>query len=204
MASVIPLPVRHPRREENIIASRPLEFRKACKSSMYFIQVPRVRASEFEDRFRSGGAGHASALGVPWGWELKFGRDCTIRGLFIHRESEETMRSVYYLAGLIDCMINQVSPLLRTDLLRNLYKETFRLKSSLDMDWSGRLDKVLMPIEPRYYSEDEYRKALNRAGTMKELYCTIREGTREMFDELGERYVFYCPGAGGCVWKSAK
>lgn len=197
MARIIQMPVRHPERGENIIVSCPLEFRKACRASMYFIQVPRGRVREFEVRRRGGCAGKASATEAPWGQELKCGRDHTIRALFANRQSEETMRRVYYLAGLIDCMINQVNPLLRTDLLRNLYKEAFALKRSLGMEWSGRLDSVLLPVDPLLYSEDEYRKALQCAGTMKELYRRIGDGTREMFDVLADRYVYYCPGTGG-------
>jgi hypothetical protein len=88
--------------------------------------------------------------------------------------------------------------------LRSIYKEAFELKRSLDVYWSGRLDEVLLPIEPFYYNRDDYQKALIGAETMKDLYRTIREGTSNMFDVLGERYVFYCPGAGGSGWKTSK
>ncbi len=196
MARIIPLPVRHSERKGNVIASAPLEFRKACKPSTHFIQVPQNRTPEFESRFQDC-SGDVHSAAIPWGWELRRGQDRTICSLFIHRENEETMRLVYYLAGLVDCMINQVNPLLRTDLLRSLYKEVFELKRSLNIDWTGRLDEVLLPIEPSYCGRDEYRKALVGAETMKDLYRTIREGTSNMFDVLAERYVFYCPGAGG-------
>jgi hypothetical protein len=203
MARIIPLPTRHSERKADIITARPLEFRKACKPSKYFIQVPRSRAQEFEARCRDD-TGTVAAGDTPWVWELKWGLDRTIRSLFIYREAEKTMRQVYYLAGLVDCMINQVNPLLRTDLLRSLYKEAFELKRSLEVDWSGRLDEVLLPIETFHYNRDEYRNALLRAETMKELYRTISEGTTAMFDVLSEQYVFYCPGSGGSSWKTTK
>ncbi|HDR16229.1 MAG TPA: hypothetical protein ENN79_12250 [Desulfobacteraceae bacterium] len=203
MARIIELPVRRPQTKAGIIASRPLEFRKACKPSIHFIQIPRGRESEFEAHFRDSSGG-VLQTGIPWGWELSRGQDRTICSLFLHRESENTMRRVYYLAGLVDCMINQVNPLLRTDLLRSLYKEAFELKRSLDVDWSGRLDEVLLPIEPLYYNRHEYQKALIDAETMKQLYRAIRDGTSKMFDVLSEQYVFYCPGAGGNEWKTRK
>jgi hypothetical protein len=196
MARIIRLPTRHPERKANIIASRPMEFRKACKPSKYFIQMPRNRAVEFESHYRNS-SGSVPRSFVPWGWELKWGQDRTICSLFKYRENEKTMRQVYYLAGLVDCMINHVNPLLRTDLLRSLYKEAFELKRALDVDWSGRLNEVLLPIETFYYKLDEYKEALVSAETMKELYRTIREESSNMFDVLAERYVFYCPGAGG-------
>jgi hypothetical protein len=203
MAQIIPLPTRHSERKVNIITSRPLEFRKACKPSKHFIQIPRIRASEFEFHYVIS-SNSVPRADMPWIRELKWGQGRTICSLFIHRESEQTMRQIYYLAGLVDCMINQVNPLLRTDLLRSLYKEAFELKRSLDVDWSGRLDDVLLPVETFYYNSDDYKKALGSAETMKELYRTIREGTSSMFDVLSERYVFYCPGAGGSSWKTGK
>lgn len=204
MARIIPMPGRHPEKESSVIVSRPLEFRRVCRPSMNFIQIPRRRAEEFEALFKDGCHGFDPAAEAGLGWELTCGREHTIRGLFINRNSEDTMRRVYHLAGLIDCMINQVSPLLRTDLLRSLYKETFALKSTLGMEWSGRLETVLLPIEERYFSEAEYRETLRRAETMKELYSGIENGTSEMFGILGEKYVFYCPGAGGSGWKAMK
>lgn len=203
MAQIIPLPTRHSERRVNIITSRPLEFRKACRPSKHFIRIPRSRVQEFEARCGNN-TGTVSFAGIPWILELKWGQGRTICSLFIHRESEQTMRQIYYLAGLVDCMINQVNPLLRTDLLRSLYKEAFELKRSLDVDWSGRLDEVLLPVETFYYNMDAYKRVLANAETMKELYRTIREGTSNMFDVLSERYVFYCPGAGGSSWKTGK
>lgn len=204
MAHIITMPGRHPKKEANVITSHPLEFRRRGRSSMCFLQVPRRRAEDFEALFGDGLCGSDPAGKVGWGRELTCGRDHTILGLFINRQNEEIMRRVYYLAGLVDCMINQVSPLLRTDLLRSLYKEAFALKNTLGIEWCGRLEKVLLPIEERYYSEVEYRETLQRAGTMKKLYGAIENGTSEMFNILGEKYVFYCPGAGESGWKAMK
>ena len=106
------------------------------------------------------------------------------------------MREIYYLAGLVDCMINQVNPILRTDLLRDLYKKVFQMKEKLGVQWHGPLDQVLLPLDFHFHNESEYRAALNNARTLKELYSTIKEGTEEMFDILSFEYVFYCPGSG--------
>jgi hypothetical protein len=116
--------------------------------------------------------------------------------MFIYREEEERMREIYYLAGLVDCMINQVNPILRTDLLRDLYNKVFMMKKKLNVHWHGSLDQVLLPIDFHFHNEAEYRAVLNKARTMKELYDTIKEGTAEMFDILSFEYVFYCPGSG--------
>lgn len=106
------------------------------------------------------------------------------------------MRDVYLLAGLIDCMINQVNPVLRTVLLRDMYKKVFKMKKALGITWYGPLDHVLLPIDPRLYDVCKYRDALAAAGNMKTLYGIIREGTSEMFDILSAHYIFYFPNTG--------
>ena len=106
------------------------------------------------------------------------------------------MREVYYLAGLIDCMINQVNPLLRTDLIRSMYKRINTLKKGLNINWYGHLDQVLFPIDVQFLNTVEYRDTLSSAKTMKALYRFIREGIDEMFDILALEYVFYSPGRG--------
>lgn len=120
-----------------------------------------------------------------------------MQAAFAYRENEEKMREVYYLAGLIDCMINRVNPLLRTDLIRELYRKVMTLKSLLDMNWYGSLDEVLLPLDERFFSTLRYRERLSGARTMKAMYRIIRKGTDGMFDSLSLEYVFYTPGRGG-------
>jgi hypothetical protein len=121
----------------------------------------------------------------------------TILAMYTHRDNEVRMRQVYYLTGLMDCMINQVNPVLRTDLLKAMYKKVFSMKTALNVHWYGPLDHILLPVEARFFNEYEYRALLKSAQTMKELYRVIRIGTEKMFDVLSMEYVFYCPGARG-------
>jgi hypothetical protein len=116
--------------------------------------------------------------------------------MYAYRENEEKMREVYYLMGLADCMINQVNPILRTDLLRDMYKKVFEMREQLKVHWYGPLAQILLPIDSQFYNEFEYKASLTGARTLKELYQKIRIGTDEMFDILSLEYVFYCPSAG--------
>jgi len=94
-------------------------------------------------------------------------------------------------------MINQVNPILRTDLLRAMYKKVFAMKEALNIHWHGTLDHVFLPIDSQFYDDLAYRSSIRRAGSMKELYRAIKRGTDEMFDILSLEYVFYCPWIGG-------
>jgi hypothetical protein len=106
------------------------------------------------------------------------------------------MRDVYYLAGLVDCMINQINPLLRTDSINDLYKKVLTLKQTLNATWFGAIDQVLFPIDAGFYNFDAYRNTLNKASSLPDLYRAIREGCEDMFAILCVEYVFYTPGMG--------
>jgi hypothetical protein len=90
-------------------------------------------------------------------------------------------------------MINQVTPLLRTDLIRDMFKRIQTLKHLYNINWYGQLDQVLFPIDPRYYDMSSYSAMLMQAGSMKDLYEIIKQETEEMFLILSKEYTFYCP-----------
>jgi len=100
---------------------------------------------------------------------------------------------VYYLAGLVDCLINQINPILRTAMLRDLFNKVQQLRNELAVRWPGTLDHVLLPIDMALFNEMEYKRNLATAKTLKSLYKTIEDGTQEMFDILSLEYAFYCP-----------
>lgn len=175
-------------RSNNLIVSTPLEFRRADWSTPNFIQMLRALSSKLEKEPKGS---------LPPHYSLEGGTAFTIRALYAHRKDEASMKEVYYLAGLLDCMINQVNPVLRTDLLRDMYKKIFSMKEALGVNWYGPLDRVLLPLGPWLYDEQAYRASLSGAGTMKALYQAIRKGTDEMFRILSLEYVFYCPNLGG-------
>jgi len=188
MAEVINLRDKFKRPAENLICSGPWEFRKAGWETTHFIQMQRSRSDRLQQHREES---------LPPHFSLKGGMANTVRAMYASRENEERMREIYYLTGLMDCMINQVNPVLRTDLLRALYKKVFAMKEALNIHWYGPLDQVLLPMDFRFYNEVEYRSSLRNACTMKELYEAIRSGTDEMFDVLSLEYVFYCPHVGG-------
>jgi len=196
MAQVIDISSRTGKYLHNVVASEPLEFRQPDWGTSVFVQMLRSDAREFERRRqqhpRSAGRGPDR---LPPHFSLRDGTASTIRAMFVYRDLEPRMREVYLLAGLIDCMINRVSPILRTALLRDMYKKIFMMKKDLGVTWHGPLDQVLLPIDPLFFNAGRYQAALRTATTMKEVYEEIRKGTEEMFDILSLKYVFYLPFA---------
>ncbi|MFC1822765.1 hypothetical protein ACFL9T_08660 [Thermodesulfobacteriota bacterium] len=182
---------------ENLVIDKPLEFRRADWDNSFFIQMLRSQSAKLEQhRAELARRGHSRIGQLPTHFVLSGSMANTIQALYLHRDNEESMRVVYYLAGLIDCMINQVNPLLRTDLIRGLYKEVTTLKKALNINWHGHIEQVFFPLDQEFYHHVEYQKALSGAKTMRDLYETIRRETDEMFDILAFEYVFYTPGRG--------
>ncbi len=180
---------------DNLLLLKPWEFRWADWESKHFIQMLRSQSAKLEThRKQIRQKGEKGVWHLPPHYVLKGGMAHTIRAAYRYRENEERMREVYYLAGLIDCMTNQVNPLLRTDLIRDMYKKIMTLKGVLSINWYGTIDQVLFPIDMEFYNEMEYKDRLSKTDTMKGLYALIREGTDEMFDILSLEYVFYTPG----------
>ncbi len=182
---------------DNVITLKPLEFRKADWDTTHFIQMVRSNSAKLErHRLEICKQGEKGVWQLPPLYSLMEGMAHTVRALYAYRENEEKMREVYYLMGLVDCMINQVNPILRTDLIRSMYKEVFKMREALKIHWYGPITQILLPIDSLFYNEFEYKASLTGADTMKDLYLAIREGTDEMFDILSLEYVFYCPSVG--------
>jgi hypothetical protein len=195
MAKIINLMERMGKESPNLITSRPWEFRRAGWRNPYFIQMLRTQAVQFEKQRKAiAHSDDLQSMDLVGHVILKNGLAHTIQGIYLSRDNEETMRKIYYLAGLIDCMINQVNPLLRTDFIFDIYQKVTTLKRILNVHWYGDMDQVLFPLELAYFDYRGYKDALKSAKTMKELYSEIRNGTDRMFDILSSEYTFYTPG----------
>jgi hypothetical protein len=184
----------HPRKRNGVITMKPFEFRRADWESTYFLQMLKSQSEKLEQHRREvqeqGGTG---VWQLPPHYVLSGGMECTITGLYRHRQNEEKMRDAYYLAGLVECMVNQVNPVLRTGLIHELYQKVMTLRSILGVNWYGPIDHVLFPIDIQFFNEIEYRQVVAEARELSLLYQVIREGTDEMFDILSLEYCFYAP-----------
>jgi hypothetical protein len=189
---------------DNLITAKPFVFRAADWESGHFIQMLKSQSEVLENhRKELHEKGESGVQHLPPHYVLGGSMAYTIRSIFMYRSNEEKMREVYYLAGLMDCMINRVHPLLRTENIAEMYKKIVTLKTLLSANWYGSLDQVLFPLDVHFYDDGEYRDRLSRATTMKDLYHVIREQTDDMFDILSLEYVFYTPGR-GAGWEEPK
>ena len=181
---------------DNLITRKPWEFRSAGWESGHFIQMLKSQSAKLEKHRKEVYEKGTRVSQLPPHFLLRGSMAYTVQGVYSYRTNEAKMREVYYLAGLIDCMINRVTPILRTDVIKDIYRKVMTLKTLLNMTWYSTFDQVLFPLDPQFFNEYEYRNMISEASSAKELYSLIREGTDEMFDILALEYTFYTPARG--------
>ena len=180
--------------DDNLICREPLEFRRGDWHQGQALQCLRVEAEKYQShRSEAIANGHKHIRFVPEHFSLVGGCDYTVMGLYRWRESEEEAREFYRLAGLMECVMNSTSPLLRTDLLRSLYKTIVELRSSLNFSWRADSTQFLLPLHPHFYRRSHFFDQILEAGTLKALYKTVEHEATVQFDLLAAEYVFYLP-----------
>lgn len=180
--------------DDNLICRKPLEFRRGDWRQGHVLQCLRSEAEKYQShRKKVITDGHSHLSFVPEHFSLVGGCDYTVMGLFKMREQEEQARDFYRLAGLMECVVNSTSPLLRTDLLRGLYRTIMDLRRSLNFSWKGDSTQFLLPLHPHFYRRSYFFEQIHQADTLKVLYANVEQETRVQFDLLAAQYVFYLP-----------
>ena len=180
--------------DDNLICRKPLEFRRGDWRQGQILQCLKSEAEKYQTHRRQVIAdGHKHISFVPDHFSLVGGCDYTAMGLYRWRDQEDQAREFYRLAGLMECVVNGTSPLLRTDLLRSLYKSIMELRQSLNFSWRGDSSQFLLPLHPHFYTRNHFFAKINTAGTLKALYGIVGGECTVQFDLLAAEYVFYLP-----------
>lgn len=180
---------------DNLITSAPLEFRRGDWRTGYAMMCTRQESERYEV-YRSEALrhpGHPHIARVPNHITMDGGYHYTVLGLFRHREDETLMRRVYRLAGLMECVTNASSPILRTDLLRRFYKTILEEREELQVTWRGNVRHFLLPLHPDYYNPNLFLHNIARAESLKDLYTAVESETDKQFEVLSRSYTFYLP-----------
>jgi hypothetical protein len=179
----------------NLIVATPLEFRRGDWHGGFAMLCTRQESLRYEehraDALRY--PNHSHLRLVPEHVSLANGYHYTVLGLFRYRHDEVMMRRVYHLAGLMECVMNAPSPVLRTDLLRRFYQSIMEEREALNMVWRGDVKHFLLPLDPSVYILDQFFQSIANARSLKELYSRIHAETNAQFDLLNRWYVFYLP-----------
>ncbi len=186
--------VKFPRLPDNTLTDKPWRFRRAEWAAAQPLMCGLHQAALFEDHRREVyRPGHFHIRELPLGVPLEAGQVITIRGVFRHREAEENMRRVMFLAGLMEVMINHPCPILRTDLIRNVYQRLETLSADLGVVWRGQSNRFLPTLSPRLYHPNRLSGRLAVINNLQVFYDTLRAETDDQFDLVAKHYVFYVP-----------
>jgi hypothetical protein len=194
MADIIDLASRF-RAENNLIVSRPLEFRKAEWLAGSAILCTREESEKFEaHRVRQARSQERPIISVvPNHFTLEGGAHYTCLFLFRYREKEPLMRRVYRLAGLMECITKAPSPILRTDLVRKFFNRIVEEREHLNVSWKGSAHNFLLPLHPERYGPGHFMLTVQKAESLKDLFAVIESEADRQFDILAAHYVFYVP-----------
>jgi hypothetical protein len=182
-------------RRHNLIASKPLEWRRGDWPTGFALMCTREESERFEahrlEAYQVEGHRHIGF--VPNHLKQDSGYHYTVMGLFRHRKDEAMMRRVYYLAGLMECVTNASSPILRTDLLRRVYQSILEERELLGVVWRGNVHHFLLPLHPQYYNANIFDHHIACAESLKDFFQKLQSEADTQFDILAEHYVFYLP-----------
>lgn len=194
MADIIHLSERI-KGKDNLITAAPMEFRRGDWHGGYAMMCTRSESARFEDHRKQAfsSPGHQHIGYVPNHVSLDNGYHYTILGLFRYRSDEAMMRRVYLLAGLMECVTNAPSAILRTDLLRRFYQKILDERDSLNVVWRGNVRHFLLPLQPDLHNPNLFFHHIANCETLKELFTAIEAETNKQFDLIAHNYVFYVP-----------
>lgn len=194
MADIIDLSERFSGKD-NIITSLPLEFRRGDWHGGHAMMCTRRESVRFEEHRKQAfsAPGHQHISYIPNHVSLEDGSHYTILGLFRYRNDEKMMRRVYRLAGLMECVTNAPSAILRTDLLRRFYQNILDERDSLNVVWRGNVRHFLLPLQPDLHNPNLFFHHIANCESLKELFTAIEAETNKQFDIIAENYVIYVP-----------
>lgn len=182
MSKVIPFP---PGGDSPVLATEPLAFVEAW----WHPAVPLMtdRRCLTPDLVMGPGAA------APDGLDLEGGPARTLLALFRLREQADLMTQVYFLAGLMELTTRLRHEVLRTDLLRRVFKEIDRLATQLGLRWSAGTSQFLLPIELSGGEAPPLETILKPAATLKALLAALRAETDRQLARAGRDFVFFVP-----------
>ena len=179
---------------DNVITQRPLRLRWGDWRIQQVIQVHVQPAAAYEEqRVRDWRAGRPLGSQMPPHFVLDGGAAETALALMRHREDEDALQEVGYLAALMEALLNTPCPILRTDLIRRVYQEVERLSNRLGVRWGARGGSFLLPLNQDAQNPHWFRHALAPLGNLQEFFATLREIARQRHQRLAREYVLYYP-----------
>lgn len=184
-----------PAGREHVICDTPLRLRWGDWATPHIVQVHVGSAALYEDhREECLEKGLDPSGEMPPHLTLDGGMRGTALAMLRFRNDEKRLLDVAYLAGLMECLINIPSPILRTDLIRRVYQEIETLGQTLGrLTWKGQAGHFMLPVMEDAGNPHRLANALSGVDNLQDFFNTVRRISHERHQSLAKTYVIYYP-----------
>ena len=194
MSDIIKFPDKGLPGRDNVITTKPMRLRWGGWRSNKILQVHVGAAAVYEDfRQECIAQGRDPASQVPPAHELSGGLRETALALLRFRNSEQQQRRAYYLAALLEALITAPCAILRTDLIRRVYREVETLSEELGLRWSSHSGRLMLSLEQDAKDPDMMSKRLENIDNLSRFFEEIRDISDSRYQTLAKSYVLYYP-----------
>ncbi len=183
-----------PAGDGHIISQGPYRLRWGDWRTVNIIQVHVHPAAIYEDQRQEALAqGRDPGGQMPPHFVLDGGMHETAQAILRHREDEEALRQVNYLAALMEALVNTPCAILRTDLIRRVYQEVETLSNRLGLRWRGRAGHFLLPLNEDALNPQMLEQRVAPLDNLQEFFRTLKEIAGQRHQALAKSYVIYYP-----------
>ncbi len=194
MSDIIKFPDKGLPGRDNVITTKPMRLRWGEWRSNKILQVHVGAAAIYEDfRQECIEQGHDPASQVPPAHELSGGIRETALALLRFRNNEQQQRRAYYLAALLEALITAPCAILRTDLIRRVYREVETLSDELGLRWSSHSGRLMLLLEQDAKDPDMMNKRLENIDNLSRFFDEIRDISGSRYQALATNYILYYP-----------
>ena len=187
-------PVEKPELPNNVITNGPLRLRWGDWRTNKIIQVHVGPAAAFEDhRAECFAKGLDHTGDMPSHFALDGPSHDTALALLRHRNDAEKLIQVNYLAAMMEALVNTPCAILRTDLIRRVYREVEVLGKALGLSWHAVEGRFLLPLDEDAQNPEAFSSRLSRLDNLSEFFAVLKDVAQRRHDILAKKYVLYYP-----------
>lgn len=180
--------------DSRVISTAPLRLRWGEWRTPHAILVHVQSAAVYEDwRDDALASGTDPSAQMPSHFALDGGLHETAHALLRHRGNESKLIDVTYLSLLMETLVNTPCAILRTDLIRRVYREVDALSAALTLRWRGRAGHFMLPLNQDARDPGGFERTVAPIAELKALFNTLRDIAATRLDTLKKGYVIYFP-----------
>lgn len=183
-----------PSGDGHIITDSPYRLRWGDWRTANIIQVHVHMAAIYEDQRQEDLAqGRDPGGQMPPHFVLDGGMHETAQAILRHRQNEESLGLITYLAALMEALINMPCAILRTDMIRRVYQEVEILSNCLGLRWRSRAGHFLLPLNENALNPQMLEQRVGPLDNLQEFFRTYKEIAAACHQSLAKSYVIYFP-----------